>query len=112
MKSFERFVKSDYPRLAVLDCSSQQNKLLRSHAFRDSLFSAMTPPTTEQSSQEAYQSDQFSLFPPEELKKFHEFHSYDWDNDAEFQKGLKAIYSTVPTDEKELLKARQFYFSR
>ncbi|KAI8580100.1 hypothetical protein K450DRAFT_239391 [Umbelopsis ramanniana AG] len=68
--------------------------------------------TTEDNNQEAYQSDQFSLFPPEELKKFHEFHSYDWDNDAEFQKGLKAIYSTIPTDEKELLKAKQFYFSR
>lgn len=72
----------------------------------------MTPTTTEDSSQEAYQSDQFSLFSPEELKKFHEFHSYDWNNDAEFQKGLKAIYSTTPTDEKELLKAKQFYFSR
>ncbi|KAH8548828.1 hypothetical protein BGW37DRAFT_505225 [Umbelopsis sp. PMI_123] len=74
--------------------------------------STMTQPTTEHYSKEAYESDQFSLFSPEELQKFHEFHSYDWDNDAEFQKGMKAIYSTIPTDVKELLKAKKFYFSR
>lgn len=66
----------------------------------------------EQSNVGAYQSDEFSLFTPEQLKQFHEFHSYDWDNDAEFQKGLQAIYSDVPANEDELLKAKQFYFSR
>jgi hypothetical protein len=66
----------------------------------------------EQSNIDAYQSDEFSLFTPEQLKQFHEFHSYDWDKDVEFQKGLQTIYSGVPADNEELLKAKQFYFSR
>jgi hypothetical protein len=86
--------------------------VISSHALPVTHMSTMTQPTTEHYSKEAYESDQFSLFSPEELQKFHEFHSYDWDNDAEFQKGMKAIYSTIPTDVKELLKAKKFYFSR
>jgi hypothetical protein len=64
------------------------------------------------SNTEAYQSEVFSLFSPEDLQRFHEFHSYDWDQDAEFQKGLQMINADIAIDESKILKAKQFYFAR
>ncbi|KAG2185073.1 hypothetical protein INT43_000986 [Umbelopsis isabellina] len=89
------------------DCSS---KIVSHKAY--SLTYKVDDMEMEQSSIGAYQSEEFSLFTPEQLKQFHEFHSYDWDNDVEFQKGLQAIYSDGPANDEELLKAKQFYFSR
>ncbi|KAJ2961658.1 hypothetical protein NQZ79_g3101 [Umbelopsis isabellina] len=89
------------------DCSS---KIVSHKAY--SLTYKLNDMVIEQSNIGSYQSDEFSLFTPEQLKQFHEFHSYDWDNDVEFQKGLQAIYSDVPANDDELLKAKQFYFSR
>ncbi|GJJ75826.1 hypothetical protein EMPS_08184 [Entomortierella parvispora] len=52
-------------------------------------------------------------FTPAELGDFHRFHAYDWDNDTDFQAGLKTIAEakTIEPSFSELLKMKQYYFS-
>ncbi|KAG0337404.1 hypothetical protein BG004_007666 [Podila humilis] len=51
---------------------------------------------------------------PEELGAFHRFHAYDWDNDDDFQSGVRTIaqsQSQSTPSLSELLKMKQYYFS-
>lgn len=56
----------------------------------------------------SYTSEDLPLS-PEQLKTFHSFHAYNWDNDEIFKNGLSSIDQTNPN---QTLRAKHFYFSR
>ncbi|KAF9193681.1 hypothetical protein BGZ50_007257 [Haplosporangium sp. Z 11] len=62
---------------------------------------------------EKYQAEISLPFTPAELGAFHRFHAYNWDEDEQFQAGLKTITQTQLTSPSfsELLKMKQYYFS-
>jgi hypothetical protein len=52
-------------------------------------------------------------FSSTQLAAFHRFHAYKWDDDDQFQAGLRTITETqggTPSF-SELIKMRQYYFS-
>ncbi|KAF9956936.1 hypothetical protein BGZ72_002349 [Mortierella alpina] len=60
-----------------------------------------------------YQEQTSLPFTAAELGAFHRFHAYQWDEDQEFQAGLRTItqaQSSTPSF-SELLKMKQYYFS-
>ncbi|KAG9325295.1 hypothetical protein KVV02_000043 [Mortierella alpina] len=62
---------------------------------------------------EPYEEQTSLPFTSAELGAFHRFHSYHWDDDKEFQAGLRTItqaQSSKPSF-SELLKMKQYYFS-
>ncbi|KAG0200561.1 hypothetical protein BGX28_006412 [Mortierella sp. GBA30] len=62
---------------------------------------------------EKYQEQSSLPFTSEELGAFHRFHSYKWDDDSEFQAGLRTITQAQSSSPSfsELLKMKQYYFS-
>lgn len=62
---------------------------------------------------ELYEGQTSLPFTSTELEAFHRFHAYPWDEDKEFQAGLRTItqaQSCAPSF-SELLKMKQYYFS-
>ncbi|KAF9970871.1 hypothetical protein BGZ65_010813, partial [Modicella reniformis] len=59
-----------------------------------------------------YQEQPALPFSSTELAAFHRFHAYKWDDDDQFQAGVRTITETQGTPSfSELLKMRQYYFS-
>ncbi|KAG0215399.1 Enoyl-CoA hydratase EchA9, partial [Mortierella sp. GBA43] len=60
-----------------------------------------------------YQEQPALPFSSTELAAFHRFHAYNWDEDDQFQAGLRTITETQGSTPSfsELLKMRQYYFS-
>ncbi|KAF9575859.1 hypothetical protein EC968_001242 [Mortierella alpina] len=62
---------------------------------------------------ELYEEQASLPFTSAELGAFHRFHSYGWDDDKEFQAGLRTITQAQSFEPSfsELLKMKQYYFS-
>lgn len=69
----------------------------------------MTPVTET----DKYQEQAALPFSSTELAAFHRFHAYKWDDDDQFQAGLRTITESQDSAPSfsELLKMRQYYFS-
>ncbi|KAI1301135.1 hypothetical protein EDD11_005783 [Mortierella claussenii] len=62
---------------------------------------------------EKYQELSTLPYSSTELGAFHRFHAHNWDQDEQFQSGLRTITDsqTFPPSVSELLKMKQYYFS-